>query len=529
MQVLSITVSADNKRQKRLFGNGESFCGVMEEIMKEKMNVCKWLKEVIVFLVIAIMVVGMALFVKVDSVSKGCEVEKYASEQIVEGISLKTAFVPSKDYLKEIGIIVNREAKNIPGTISVTVYDMDGNVVGDSTRPLSEMTLGYINAFEVNCSLNPGEEYMFMVTAEDYEGVPITIDMVSASAGSSELLECTIGGKVLDNAVPLTEFTYKVPADFYAMRPYVFCIFIFGILLMLAVENKKKMTMLAKAGMYVFFVLAVSTLILMNDEGSKPLVYKGTELIHEEGGEDFRGYLTIDASSEFHGILANTEKYMLKKGNYTLQVSYQTDTSENTVEVYNDGNKEQEFSLNAHDTYAAFPFTLQNDTQNVEIRFYYYGNEMLKLNQLSIIPEHAFYNDQYFFLGLFLALNIVGLLLYMRNKKKPFAINSIIDVCFVAGAAILCTLPLFTNTMVRADDLCYHLLRIEGIKDGMLDGQWPVVIMPNAMSGNGYLNSTYPYLFLFIPAFMRMGGVSIALSYKFLIFLANIATGVHVF
>ncbi len=58
----------------------------------------------------------------------------------------------------------------------------------------------------------------------------------------------------------------------------------------------------------------------------------------------------------------------------------------------------------------------------------------------------------------------------------------------------------------------------------MLDGQFPVVIFPEALAGNGYLNSMYPYLFLYIPAFLRLFGVSLALSYKTLIFLANIAT-----
>ena len=85
-------------------------------------------------------------------------------------------------------------------------------------------------------------------------------------------------------------------------------------------------------------------------------------------------------------------------------------------------------------------------------------------------------------------------------------------------------MPLFIQAFAQADDVCYHLLRIEGLKDGMLDGQFPVVIFPEALAGNGYLNSMYPYLFLYIPAFLRLLGVSLALSYKTLIFLANIAT-----
>jgi len=53
-----------------------------------------------------------------------------------------------------------------------------------------------------------------------------------------------------------------------------------------------------------------------------------------------------------------------------------------------------------------------------------------------------------------------------------------------------------------------------------------VNIQPDGLSENGYLNAMYPYLFLYIGAFLRICRVSIALSYKVLIFLANLGSAV---
>lgn len=106
-----------------------------------------------------------------------------------------------------------------------------------------------------------------------------------------------------------------------------------------------------------------------------------------------------------------------------------------------------------------------------------------------------------------------------KERRKKLVLGFILS-----GIAIYATYPMFTNTLQHADDLFYHLLRIEGIKDGLLDGQFPVIIFPEALEGNGLLNSMYPSIFLYIPTLLRIARVSLVTSYKFYIFLVNIAT-----
>ncbi len=56
--------------------------------------------------------------------------------------------------------------------------------------------------------------------------------------------------------------------------------------------------------------------------------------------------------------------------------------------------------------------------------------------------------------------------------------------------------PLFSGTIGFGHDLNFHLYRIEGIKDGILSGQFPVRIHPTHNNGYGYITaSVYPELF----------------------------------
>lgn len=481
-------------------------------------------KEIGVISVAVILIILFSVFGKKDYVSKGCEIEKYASSQLTDEVDLIGTITPQYENLKDLSFIVNRDDQYASGEITVELYDADGNVIGSSTQLLTQMSLGYMNKFPMNCKVTPGAEYTYGISIKYYGDFPITIDLATSSACAPETGACKIGNKELTNAVPLMELTYRTKMNFHDMQPYLLCIFLFTIVLFLAVGDKKKMKLSEKISIYILFILAGVTILSMNDEGKKPLEKIGTELIHEQGGEDFRGYLTIDGSSGFSGLLASSNEYILDKGQYTLQISYQTDTGGNTLEVYNDKVQEKKFELNPVNTYATFPFTLDQDAQNIEIRVYYEGTGTLKLNQITLVPQTSFYSDNTFFIFLFLLINVLCLLLYIRNIKKPFEKEKLVDACVMILLAIFVTAPFYASSMAGADDQCYHLLRIEGLKDAILDGQVPAIILPNAMSGNGYLNSMYPYLFLYLPALLRICGVSLILSYKFLVFVMNAAT-----
>ena len=88
-------------------------------------------------------------------------------------------------------------------------------------------------------------------------------------------------------------------------------------------------------------------------------------------------------------------------------------------------------------------------------------------------------------------------------------------------------IPLMVNYLFEngAQDLKFHLTRIEGIKEGLLNGAFPVKIQPFWLNDHGYATSVfYGDVFLYAPALLRIMGVSIQGAYKFYIFLMNTIT-----
>jgi len=105
------------------------------------------------------------------------------------------------------------------------------------------------------------------------------------------------------------------------------------------------------------------------------------------------------------------------------------------------------------------------------------------------------------------------------------ALPESVILCLLTAAAVYATLPVLREFFTAGLDLRFHLLRIESIKDGLLSGQFPVRIAPVFDGGIGYASSTlYPELLLYIPAVLRLCGVSLPASYQCLVFLMNLAT-----
>lgn len=487
----------------------------------------KFVKEnpsAIVIIVTILILIYIVAFGKGDKIVSAQSLERMTSGLIVDGNSVSGQFVPQYNDLKGISIILNCDTDQVSGNATLSLYNEYGELVASDSEVLKDISFGYMHEFPMDVELTPGNVYTYEITADSYGEHPVSVEMVTASCGTGEVQSFMQGGVFYDNTILLTQCRYHAPLSKKAMIPYVFLTCILSIILIWAVEDKKHISNVAKIATYSLFIISGVLFFILNDEGSQPLSFKGIELNHEVGYDDYRGYLSINEDSGYNGLLASTDPYILNKGTYRINLSYLTGGDSNTIEVYNDGVQVSLDTIPFGNTYNTSEFTLDNDSQNVEIRIYYAGAGILKINNIEICPDGYFYYDNYLFLALFIIVNAVLLLLYRRHKKQPFSTQSIIDTCIVIGVAIFATIPFMTTKLTNADDLCYHLLRIEGLKDGILDGQIPVNILPNAKSGNGYLNSMYPYLFLYISAFLRICRISLSLSYKFLIFVANIST-----
>ena len=470
--------------------------------MLEKISKYRIYIVVALFLVLT---VATALVGRNRTTVKLPSLEKQKSPYITESAPFAGTFVANYENLYSISVEPNEEYETF-GRIEVSLLDENGNVLGVDTKDCQKIDFGYMTEFNIKAKLNVGSNYLVLVKTYDCgeDGVSVSV----------------INGTAL-----LTELTYKAPITAKGMLPYVLIYAILALLIIAAVEDRKSYSQTAKLVSWGFFIIAGASIILMNDEATRPLSYMGTELNHDMGFEDYRGFLTASAESgDTGGILCSTNEYMLNKGEYTVGLSYLSSSDANTVAVMDDGVLLYEFNVNNFATYDEYTFSVDKDTQNTVIAVKFSGDGVFKVNQLNFqrAGGKAFYSDNYFFLVLFIVLNLTGFVLYQCRERIDK--KTLMTVIMLVGISLLGLFPYLNSKLWPADDLAYHLYRIEGIKDAIIDGQFPAVIYPNALSGNGYLNSMYPYLFLYIPAILRIFRVSLVLSYKVLVFLANLAT-----
>lgn len=276
---------------------------------------------------------------------------------------------------------------------------------------------------------------------------------------------------------------------------------------------------------YGVMICLVVVLLWIGDEGREPLVYTGSELQRTVGTIDSEGALMIQESMVKSGIIARTPQYVMNRGSYTVRMEYKTEGKDTVVELWEQANKIAAWPMDPQKREFLADFTLSKDAKQLQIRVNYGGTGDVKIQSLEIEPHTRFYTDTYFIIIVFMLVNGLGCL-YLKKGRGYLTQEKIIDYSIILGVALLATSPMMQTYLYNGDDLCYHLARLEGLKDGILDGQIPVNILPDGLRGNGYLNAMYPYLFLYIGAFLRICRVSLALSYKVIVFCANLGSAV---
>lgn len=108
-----------------------------------------------------------------------------------------------------------------------------------------------------------------------------------------------------------------------------------------------------------------------------------------------------------------------------------------------------------------------------------------------------------------------------KEKRRETGMTALLLGSIIAGAS----LPLFTDYLLTGADMTFHLLRIEGVKDGLISGQFPVRLQPNWLQGHGYAAGIfYCDLLLYLPAFLRIMGMTVQGAYKCYKLSVNIAT-----
>ncbi len=242
--------------------------------------------------------------------------------------------------------------------------------------------------------------------------------------------------------------------------------------------------------------------------------------------------------SDYSGVFTYGPYIGLPKGEYNITINYNTNDDNNYIDIYSNGkliSKDMDVSLDKNENFKTVNLKLDENIEDLEIRTYYGGYGYFKFNGIDIESTDIIYNDSLFISALiFLALVVLGIKLFgfdsQLSRLKIFKNNNKFKLDYkilfvLAVFTVFISYPLFNTMIISGHDTRIHVARIEGIMSGLLAGQFPVRIHPNSIYGYGYGSSCmYPELFLYIPAVLRIMGISMPLAYNSFLVLINIFT-----
>lgn len=264
-------------------------------------------------------------------------------------------------------------------------------------------------------------------------------------------------------------------------------------------------------------------------------------LIRYEYGEDqLRQYTAWEYEACFGGEIDESrneglydvipkEEMFLRKGYYQYTISYEGNSPgsfcwPHTYEKFYDVIEQAVTYLQEGSHKNTEGFWLNADL-DVALRFYYSGTGTARVSGFLIEETAAAANIRLFSVVLFLlVVNIIlGLSAYARTHEitpqKKYVIAGLVVISLFASY------PFLLDYTLDGNDLFFHLTRIEGIKDGLLSGQFPVRINPAFYNGYGYANSVfYGETLLYIPALLRLIGFRLTTCYNIFGILVNLLT-----
>lgn len=150
----------------------------------------------------------------------------------------------------------------------------------------------------------------------------------------------------------------------------------------------------------------------------------------------------------------------------------------------------------------------------------------------SITMERTNQSERVRFFVVLCIFCAVDVLFYLGRKGRfgAWSVEKRGSVLCVGLIVLFACVPLMTNYLLSGQDLTFHLMRIEGLAEGLKQGQFPVKMQPVWLNDYGYPVSTmYGDLFLYVPAVLRIIGFSLQASYKIYLVMIQIITAINTY
>ena len=237
------------------------------------------------------------------------------------------------------------------------------------------------------------------------------------------------------------------------------------------------------------------------------------------------GVINIDESMGLaaDAVIATIPEIHVQGGHYVLEVDHQGDVDVK-VNVNNEGAVIESFVLPEGELLTFLNFDAPGDLYTLSVDFLYPGQGSFTLKHVYLRTDGVFYTDT-IAAAVFLIILIIigGIWVYKTDFTKKSDKEKLIAFAVVAFA-IFINYPLYWSFTKNGGDMRYHLARIENLKNEIFAGQIPAYIYFIQNQYRGYLAAMYPETFLYIPALLRVAGVSPAVAWKYFMVLINIST-----
>ncbi|MCR4908544.1 MAG: hypothetical protein K5985_06900 [Lachnospiraceae bacterium] len=264
-------------------------------------------------------------------------------------------------------------------------------------------------------------------------------------------------------------------------------------------------------------VIAAFTLLCLKADDELYLPFDAFS-VKAEKYDTGEGVITIPSGADKtpDGIFALSKSFDLPRGNYSASVEYEF-PEDGSLRLMDGETILGEIPLKAARIKDEFTFSLSRRANDFRISLSCPSSGEIIFKNISLKADRLLFRD-HLFLGLLLILAVF--LVPALSRRGIFTLRTL---C-AAGCIIFASYPLFSEALIAGHDTVFHMMRIEGIADAVLDGQFPAVIYPEAVYGHGYLGALYPNLFLYIPAFLRLINVSASGAYRFFYVVINAAS-----
>ncbi len=257
------------------------------------------------------------------------------------------------------------------------------------------------------------------------------------------------------------------------------------------------------------------------------------DLFHYEFS--FRGKRTFTPETDGKGTYLLSEPFTLKPGSYEL--CFSGEVQENGSSVYlarGDDSVFFDFELAGGSGLQKNAFQVSGSSESLRIGINYDPlSAGISSRKISVVSDHVLYRESLLRHAVISLLVVISALLLIIRAVKAEAFFKLFpvfrtpenerDAVFLFLLAVVLSVPhLLPDSYGVAEDMFFHLSRIEGIAEGIKAGYFPVrdqlYWLKNYGYGAGYF---YADPFLYFPVLLRLLGFSLLSCYKIFTFVCT--------